>query len=296
MARLIELSDGYPAIVDDEDYDRARVHSWRRNAGGYVVSDVVGLMHRFIMEPPDDVRLDHVNGDGCDNRRGNLRHATLFQNQYNRAKTRTNTSGFKGVSWNAGWAKWVARVSVDGKQSLIGGYDTPQAADAAYRAAAKHLHGEFFRADPAPPEREAIFDAIIEARSEKLAAIKAKQRTLSEQASAIRDESVLAMRWKVDGMAGEQGMSLEAFAHKYLLAETADDQPRQLRRGGDIPRPRARRGVVPPKYASPEDPSVTWSGRGPYPGWFSAALDRGLSREDMEIDCHAIGLSLGEKP
>jgi hypothetical protein len=89
--------------------------------------------------------IDHINGDGGDNRIANLREATMSQNLMN-TKTRTdNTSGFKGVSKDNRRGRWEAYVHKDGKKKSLGSYKTKEEAARAYVAAATAMHGEFVR-------------------------------------------------------------------------------------------------------------------------------------------------------
>jgi hypothetical protein len=80
-----------------------------------------------------------------DNRTSNLRPATHSQNMANSRKPRHNTSGFKGVSWQAAQRKWVASLKVNGRTRFLGRFDCPAAAHAAYVAAAVKHSGEFAR-------------------------------------------------------------------------------------------------------------------------------------------------------
>jgi hypothetical protein len=88
--------------------------------------------------------IDHRDGDPANNRWANLRRATRSQNAANRRRARNNTSGFKGVS-RCESGKWRAIVSKDGRTKRLGRYSTPQAAHAAYVAAARRLFGKFAR-------------------------------------------------------------------------------------------------------------------------------------------------------
>lgn len=97
------------------------------------------------MEPPAGIDIDHRDGNSLNNRRANLRLATHAQNQHNRKAYATNTSGYKGVSYYRPTGKWVARIELKGKCKGLGYFFTPEAAHAAYIAAAKELHGEFAR-------------------------------------------------------------------------------------------------------------------------------------------------------
>jgi len=91
--------------------------------------------------------LDHINGDRADNRIANLRMATVAGNMQNRGKMPSNKSGFKGVWFRLQRKRWVASISVDGRQRHLGTFHTPEQASAAYAEAARRLHGEFARID-----------------------------------------------------------------------------------------------------------------------------------------------------
>lgn len=106
-------------------------------------------LHRIILarmlgrELAGDEQVDHINGNGLDNRRSNLRLANHSENTWNRAISRNNTSRFKGVDWHNG--KWRARIGVGGKRQFLGHFETPEEAYAVYCDSANRLHGEFAR-------------------------------------------------------------------------------------------------------------------------------------------------------
>jgi len=87
--------------------------------------------------------IDHINRDPLDNRLANLRVATRSENNANTGLRRNNTSGFKGVSFHKKAGRWQARMTVNGRGRSLGLYATPEAAHAAYAAAAQTVHGEF---------------------------------------------------------------------------------------------------------------------------------------------------------
>ena len=91
--------------------------------------------------------IDHRDGDVNNNRWNNLRRATPSQNNANRRRPRNNTSGYKGVYRSSTPGRWCAQIGVNGKLKHLGTFDTPQAAHAAYVAAAPKYHGEFARVD-----------------------------------------------------------------------------------------------------------------------------------------------------
>jgi hypothetical protein len=79
-------------------------------------------MHRLILTAPDGIHVDHINGDGLDNRRENLRLASPQENQANSRKRVHGQSRFKGVAWSSGANKWRAYISPDRKQIHLGRY------------------------------------------------------------------------------------------------------------------------------------------------------------------------------
>jgi hypothetical protein len=84
--------------------------------------------------------IDHRDGDGLNNRWLNLRPATSLQNQQNRVLSTRGVSGLHGVTWHAAARKWRARITVNYHQHLIGYFDTPEEAHAAYLEAKARLH------------------------------------------------------------------------------------------------------------------------------------------------------------
>lgn len=149
----VPLTRGQVALVDEEDAPAVLAHKWytRRVRHAFYAARslprVGGVrreqrLHTFLTGWP---LVDHVNGNGLDNRRANLRPATNAENMRNRRRYANNTSGFKGVTFDKAKGRWKAQIRLDGRRRYIGRYDTAEEAARAYDAAARELHGEFAR-------------------------------------------------------------------------------------------------------------------------------------------------------
>lgn len=101
-------------------------------------------MHRLVLGNPDGMVVDHIDGNGLNNRRSNLRIATQNQNKRNSALFASNTSGLKGVSWHKKSLKWRAQIGHNNKKIHLGSFDAKEDAHAAYCEAAIKYHGEFW--------------------------------------------------------------------------------------------------------------------------------------------------------
>lgn len=152
MSRLIPLTKGYSATVDDADYEFLSQWKWHAFLGGaghvYAARnsafDAEGkrthiFMHRVLCETPDGFDTDHENGNSLDNRRSNLRAATRAQNMHNRSPNRKGSSKYKGVYWHKQHRKWVASIQVHKRRYHIGLFTSEASAAEAYsvRAAAE---------------------------------------------------------------------------------------------------------------------------------------------------------------
>lgn len=113
--------NGKYAIVDDEDYEKVSRHKWYYGGGGYAVSDFGVHMHRFIMSPPQDLVIDHINHNRLDNRRSNLKICTSFENSQNRLHAKAT---YGNVYSNKNVTRWYASNMIDGKRIRSKYYDT----------------------------------------------------------------------------------------------------------------------------------------------------------------------------
>jgi len=180
--RKIPLTQGQYAIVDPDDYPRLAKYKWRicRTKGKNVTYAERSirlpngkysrtLMHREVLSLPalskvevskgqltdvpvgtpagppprrEGYVIDHINGSGLDNRRANLRPATVAQNAQN-SRRRKNLSGYKGVWFDKHKRKWRAAIWHNSKRVHLGYFSSPRQAANAYDEAAKKYHGEF---------------------------------------------------------------------------------------------------------------------------------------------------------
>lgn len=159
--RTIPLTRGKFAIVDEEDYGLLSQFKWnaqldKRSGRLYAARNHAYpdgtkrtvFMHRQILglERGDPRQGDHREpGLTLDNRRNNLRVATVAENSRNCRIRKDNTSGYKGVRWHSGSKKWEASIAVDGKRIRLGDFSDINHAAAAYANAAEKYHGEFAR-------------------------------------------------------------------------------------------------------------------------------------------------------
>jgi hypothetical protein len=156
MIAVFKLTKGFSAVVDNDDYDLSMLNWYAATIGNcvYAARDVGGrkakkrvLLHRVIAERMGlDLTssvVDHINGDGLDNRRCNLRAVTRAENARNlTGKRSNNTSGFMGVCYEPRYRhKWSASISEGLKRTIIGRFDTAEEANAARLVVEKQRWG-----------------------------------------------------------------------------------------------------------------------------------------------------------
>ena len=151
--KIIRLSKGHHAIVDDSDYEFLNQWKWsackswwtetvyaaRKPFGGKNGKSI--YMHRLIMGEPQGLEVDHKDRNGLNNQRTNLRIAEKFQNRSNQGLSKMSVSRAKGVRQKG--RSWEAHISVGDKYVYLGIFKTFQDALDAYDRAAISNRGEF---------------------------------------------------------------------------------------------------------------------------------------------------------
>jgi len=165
--RQVPLTKGYFALVDDEDFDHLMQWSWQlfrcgRSDRKYLYARGRGkdgkhiFMHREIMLPNPESVVDHINYDGLDNRRSNLRICNQSQNSGNTRQVRSKI-GFRGVTKTLR-GEYVAKLGREGAVVHLGTYPTAEDAALAYDKAAREHFGEFatlnYPEEPVTPQRQ----------------------------------------------------------------------------------------------------------------------------------------------
>lgn len=163
MAKIIELTKGKRTIVDDDDYDFLMQWRWVAFRTPKPVAEYYAVrtfrnhqpdgtqkcgairMHNAIFQVPKGFKVDHIDRDGLNNQKSNLRQATTSQNNANKGPCSNNQSGFKGVSLvRANRSRpWAATVSHNRQVIYKEVFATREEAARAYDRAAKAFFGEF---------------------------------------------------------------------------------------------------------------------------------------------------------
>lgn len=154
--KKIKLTKGQFALIDDEDYELLMQRSWCTNDTAnintyYAMARVNGKivqMHRFILEHHGlldaSKQIDHIDKNGLNNRKLNLRNVTQAQNIANRRRLRNNTSGYIGVHFCHGLKKpWRAMIRANKQKYDLGYFANAHEAAVERDKAALKYHGEF---------------------------------------------------------------------------------------------------------------------------------------------------------
>lgn len=154
--KLVPLTKGYSAVVDDNDYDLVMRFKWqaspRKSGKVYAVTKIARpgrsstslYMHRLIVAASDFPDVDHWDNDGLNNTRANLRPCTESQNLANQSGRPGTTSEYKGVHWCKKERMWIASIGMKNPRvKRIGCFESEENAAIAYDIAAFKQWGEF---------------------------------------------------------------------------------------------------------------------------------------------------------
>lgn len=137
----IELTRGFAAIVDEEDFERLNALRWYAHGTSriYARSLTYGFLHHHILPKSPSLVVDHIDGNSLNNTRRNLRYLTNSQNKFNAGAYQRDgqTSQYRGVHKRK--TGWMARITINQQTKSLGTFRTEVEAHLAYEAARSRI-------------------------------------------------------------------------------------------------------------------------------------------------------------
>ena len=208
---IIPLTQGKFALIDEEDYDALIKYKWylsKSRKTSYAARDLNGkhlLMHRMIMGEKNNSLIDHMDGNGLNNQKTNLRYCTNSQNCMNRGKQKNNTSGYSGVMWKKRDGVYVSQITCQGEQVHIGTFKCKHEAALAYNEKAIEFHKEFACLNEIPQKELSNIITLIKKERD------AKVKYIGELSTELTVEKMrtLDLQSKVDELEKENKAIVE---------------------------------------------------------------------------------------
>lgn len=130
----IELTQNKTTIVDNEDYEKLNQYKWHYDGGYARRNKTISVgrrtgwrMHWDIVGKPEGrLEVDHIDGDGLNNQKSNLRIGTHRQNMQNMSIHKDNKSGYKGVYWHKLLKKWQSSIWINGGHIHLGSFNNKE--------------------------------------------------------------------------------------------------------------------------------------------------------------------------
>ena len=146
--KKIKLTQGKYALVDDADFAELNKVKWCAFKCGRTFYAMRGtprglgrttqMMHIVILGKRKGLETDHIDRNGLNNQRSNLRFVTHQENCLNKNKYRGSSSKYKGVAWNKKNKKWTAQIKINGRQRHLGSFSNELDASEAWQKANKN--------------------------------------------------------------------------------------------------------------------------------------------------------------
>ena len=143
-----EKGKGKYIFLDNEDFGKVNQYKWYYESGYATNKSWLKpkiRIHQLILKSKNNKEIDHINGNGLDNRKCNLRLVSHKNNSINRKINKNNSSGFKGVSFKKDIHKWQSSIRVNYKIIYLGYFKTAKEGAIAYNQAALKYFGQYAR-------------------------------------------------------------------------------------------------------------------------------------------------------
>lgn len=211
--KKIPLTHGYFTLVDDEDYEWLSRYAWhyckgKRTSTGYAATNIKGCnnkhklyrMHRLILglKKGDLRQVDHIDRNGLNNQKSNLRTCNNQQNSWN-SKKRSGTSRYKGVTWLPKYQKWHAGLGLTSnekrKHVSLGRYNNEREAARMYDLAALYYFGDFAKTNfDKSNYKDSVFDP-----SEHVGRFQPDNKGVNHGNSKLTEKDVIRIRQLAEG-------------------------------------------------------------------------------------------------